>query len=48
MYENFLGKDFGYKALKGYREKNNELLVKSKKDLELLQGVIGNIKKYEK
>lgn len=47
MYENVLGNDRGYKALKGYREKNNELLVKSKKDLELLQGVIGEISKYK-
>jgi nucleotide sugar dehydrogenase len=38
MHKKYLGEDRGYKALKGYREKNNELLVKSKKDLELLQG----------
>jgi UDP-glucose 6-dehydrogenase len=48
MYEKFIGTDRGYKALKAYREKNNELLVQSKKDLELLSGVIGNISKYEK
>lgn len=47
MHKNILGEDLGFKALKGYREKNNSLLVKSKKDLELLQGVIGNISKYK-
>jgi len=47
MYKQLLGEDRGYKALKGYREKNNELLVKSKKDLELLAGVIGDISKYK-
>jgi UDP-glucose 6-dehydrogenase len=38
--------DFGYKALKGYRDKNNSLLVQSGKDLELLKGVVGNIEPY--
>jgi len=47
MYKQYLGEDRGYKSLKGYREKNNELLVKSKKDLELLRGVVGNISKYK-
>lgn len=47
MYKKSLGDDRGYKALKNYREKNNELLVKSKKDLELLKGVIGKLEKYE-
>ena len=48
MYEKFIGTDRGYKALKSYREKNNELLVKSEKDLELLRGVIGDISKYKR
>ena len=50
MHKQFLGEDLGLKALKGYREKNNSLLVNSKKDLELLSGVIGksNIQKYAK
>jgi UDPglucose 6-dehydrogenase len=46
MYKNVLGNDRGFQALKGYREKNNELLVNSKKDLELLKGVIGKLDKY--
>jgi UDP-glucose 6-dehydrogenase len=48
MHKQFLGEDRGYKALLGYREKNNELLVQSKKDLELLHGVVGDISKYQK
>jgi UDPglucose 6-dehydrogenase len=47
MYENILGTDRGYKALAGYREKNNELLVHSQKDLELLTGVVGSLSKYK-
>jgi hypothetical protein len=47
MYENILGTDRGYKALVGYREKNNELLVHSQKDLELLTGVVGSLNKYK-
>jgi UDPglucose 6-dehydrogenase len=48
FYKKHFGMDAGFKALYGYREKNNELLVKSKKDLELLEGVVGNIRKYNK
>jgi UDPglucose 6-dehydrogenase len=48
MYEEAIGNDAGYKALKAYREKNNELLVQSKKDLDLLEGVIGKLDKYKK
>jgi len=45
-HKKLLGKDFGYKALWGLREKNNSLLVKSGKDLDLLRGVVGQITKY--
>jgi UDPglucose 6-dehydrogenase len=37
----------GYEALMAIREKNNELLVKSNKDLDLLKGVIGDVSRYE-
>lgn len=47
LYASSIGKDRGYKALKEYREKNNELLVNSDKDLDLLSGVIGDISKYK-
>ncbi len=39
--------NFGLEALKAVREKNNSLLVRSKKDLDLLKGVIGDLAKYE-
>lgn len=48
MYQKNLPEDvFGLEALKAVREKNNSLLVKSKKDLDLLKGVVGDISKYE-
>lgn len=39
--------NFGLNALKAVREKNNSLLVRSKKDLDLLKNVVGDIKIYE-
>jgi UDPglucose 6-dehydrogenase len=48
MYQKNLPKDvFGLEALQALRDKNNSLLVKSQKDLELLKGVVGDIAKYE-
>lgn len=48
MYARLLPSDvFGLQALKALREKNNSLLVQSKKDLDLLRGVIGDLTKYE-
>lgn len=37
----------GQKLLETLRDKNNELLVRSGKDLDLLKGVVGDITKYE-
>ena len=52
LYQKELPKDVrGLSALTGIREKNYELLVNSKKDLDLLKGVIGGeeeLKKYGK
>ncbi len=49
-YEELLGKDLGFKALNSYKEENYSLLVNSGKDLELLEGVIGEkkLKSYKK
>lgn len=49
-YKLIIGEDLGYKALDSYKNKNYELLVNSKKDLELLIGVIGEkrLNKYKK
>ena len=48
LYSKNLPNDsFGLQALKAVREKNNSLLVQSKKDLDLLNGVIGDLTKYQ-
>jgi nucleotide sugar dehydrogenase len=49
-YDKVLGKDFGYKVLESLKNKNYDLLVNSKKDLELLTNVIGEkkLKSYRK
>jgi hypothetical protein len=41
LYEKIVGDESGVKALKGLEEKNIDLLVKSKKDPDLLAGVFG-------
>lgn len=49
LYKKMLPTDVrGLRALDGVKEKNYSLLVNSKKDLELLKGVIGDISAYEK
>ena len=49
MYKKNLPNDIiGYNALYNIREKNNQLLVNSNKDLGLLKSVVGDIEKYEK
>ena len=44
MYEKEVGDEFGVKLLEAMRDKNIDLLVKSKKDLDLLNGVYGEDK----
>ena len=45
MYEKAVGDISGINALKGIREKNIDLLINSKKDLPLLEGVYGDLAK---
>jgi len=45
LYEEVVGDESGEKVLKALEDKNVDLLVNSKKDLELLEGVYGKIKK---
>ncbi|TSD03486.1 MAG: UDPglucose 6-dehydrogenase [Parcubacteria group bacterium Athens0714_16] len=53
MYDEFVGNKYGKNVLKSLEEKNKHLLTKTKKDLDLLQGVYGRAKskkrkKYQK
>ena len=43
LYNEVIGDEIGLAALKGVREKNIDLLVKSEKDLSLLEGVYGDL-----
>ncbi len=45
MYEKEVGDNKGVKVLHALRDKNNDLLMKSGKDLDLLKGVYGDIDK---
>lgn len=46
MYAEYVGDTFGDAILKAEAEKNIELLVRSGKDLDLVEGVYGDITKY--
>ena len=41
MYEKLIGDEKGLAALNALRDKNNDYLIKSGKDLDLLKGVYG-------
>ncbi len=41
VYEKYVGDEIGLKVLKSIERKNNELLIKSRKDVNLLRGVYG-------
>lgn len=43
-YRDSVGDEFGVKLIQSMEKKNNDLLIKSGKDLDLLQGVYGKIK----
>lgn len=45
MYEKYVGDGVGMSALKALEKKNIDLLLQSNKDLDLLEGVYGEIKK---
>jgi nucleotide sugar dehydrogenase len=48
MYDELVGEPFGTAFLKAAAELNIKFLTESKKDLDLLQGVYGDLSKYEK
>ena len=47
MYEEKVKDKFGKEILDSMKNKNIELLVNSKKDLDLLEGVYGDVSKYK-
>ncbi len=44
LYQDVVGDSLGVKALEGFRNKNSDLLTRSRKDLDLLKEVYGNKK----
>ncbi len=47
LYTKWVGDEFGTKILEAEAHKNIQLLLHSKKDLDLLQGVYGDLSKYQ-